>query len=560
MLLIRVSLALILVSLPTAASAADWLHELQAAAVARGSSPAVHWGPDPERYSSWTTHTNRLIPVYTFGAKGAGPGVDLSSYTGPSSVYRSEERLRHLFQGPVDECVCPDAEYLDQTNVFDLQYAALQAGKKHLFFVVFDGMDWETTRAASIWNLGRVTYAEGRGTGTHFQDYDADGTSQYGWMVTSPARDGAQVDVDDQQVKNPWRGLAGGYCSRLGGLTPWTSPAEPRYLVAGPDRADLRHAYTDSASSATSMTSGIKTYNNAINVNAYGARQITIAHHAQRAGHRVGVVTSVPISHATPASAYAHNVHRDDYQDLSRDLLGLPSVSHPEQPLPGMDVVIGSGFGVDKVDNAAQGENFVPGNDYLTDRDLAAIDADRGGRYVVSIRTPGVRGDAQLLAAARRAAQERKRLFGFYGVGGNISHVSGVLPYASADGDFQPAPGVDGKEIKYSIGDVTENPTLADMTRAALLVLSEGRRGFWLLVEAGEVDWANHSNNLDASVGAVNSGDAAVRVISEWVEAHSSWEESLMIVTSDHGHYLVLDRPELLVPGAIVDDERRPQD
>jgi alkaline phosphatase len=323
------------------------MHELQSAAVSRRSSPAAHWGPDARQYSSWTSHTNRLLPVYTFGTLGAGPGVDLTSYTGANSVYRSDDRLLRLYHGPVEECVCPEAEYLDQTNIFDLQYAALQAGKKYIFLVVFDGLDWETTRAASIWNLQRVAYAEGRGSGTHFQDYDAGGTSQYGWMVTSPYRDGTQVDVNSQRVKNPHRGLPGGYCSRLGGLTPWSSPTEPRYLVAGPDRAELRHAYTDSASSATSMTTGIKTYNDAINVDGYGDQQATIAHHAQRAGRRVGVVTSVPISHATPAAAYAHNVHRDDYQDLSRDLLGLPSVSHPDQPLPGLDVVIGSGYGVE---------------------------------------------------------------------------------------------------------------------------------------------------------------------------------------------------------------------
>ena len=70
--------------------------------------------------------------------------------------------------------------------------------------------------------------------------------------------------------------------------------------------------------------------------------------------------------------------------------------------------------------------------------------------------------------------------------------------------------------------------------------------GFWLMVEAGDVDWANHDDNIDNSIGAVNSGDAAVKTITDWVERHSNWTESLMIVTADHGHYLVLERPELL--------------
>ena len=85
------------------------------------------------------------------------------------------------------------------------------------------------------------------------------------------------------------------------------------------------------------------------------------------------------------------------------------------------------------------------------------------------------------------------------------------------------------------------------MTAAALDVLSNRPEGFWLMVESGDVDWANHDDNLDNSIGAVNSGDAAVRVITDWVERHSNWNETVLIVTADHGHYLVLDRPEDLI-------------
>jgi alkaline phosphatase len=85
------------------------------------------------------------------------------------------------------------------------------------------------------------------------------------------------------------------------------------------------------------------------------------------------------------------------------------------------------------------------------------------------------------------------------------------------------------------------------MTSAAITVLSSNPRGFWLMVEPGDVDWGNHDNNIDNSIGAVISGDRAVKTITDWVEAHSNWKESLLIVTADHGHYLVLDQPELLI-------------
>jgi len=51
-------------------------------------------------------------------------------------------------------------------------------------------MDWQTTRAAAIYNEGKVSYDRGRGTGTHFQNYTAGGTTQFGFMVTSPHNEG----------------------------------------------------------------------------------------------------------------------------------------------------------------------------------------------------------------------------------------------------------------------------------------------------------------------------------------------------------------------------------
>ncbi len=87
------------------------------------------------------------------------------------------------------------------------------------------------------------------------------------------------------------------------------------------------------------------------------------------------------------------------------------------------------------------------------------------------------------------------------------------------------------------------------MTKAALTVLSQNDKGFWLMVESGDVDWANHDNNLDTSIGSVLSGDAGVRGLTEWVGQNGGWDEAALIVAGDHGHYLVLDQPELLIDG-----------
>lgn len=516
----------------------------QAEAIAAGKSAAAYWGLAPDDYKQWGTHSNRLVPVYTFGTAGGGAGIDLTSYIGANSVYRSEAGVRRLYGYVPDGTVNEAAQWLDQTNIADLQRAAVAAGRRYVFLVVFDGMDWQTTQAAAVFNQGKVTYTSGRGSGTRFQSYTAGGTSQFGFMVTSPHNDGTKTNVDTQKVDNPGGTVRGGYCAAAGGQFPWTMAPDMGYLIGKPADGTPKHAYTDSASSATSMTAGIKTYNNAINVDPAGQPVSTVFHEAQEAGFRVGVVSSVPVSHATPACAYAHNVTRKDYQDISRDMLGLPSIAHPVQALPGLDVVIGGGFGTRKETSTTQGANYESGNLYLADSDLAKVDVANGGRYVTDVSVAGENAGRRLRRAAKRAAKDGKRLLGFYGIG----RYNGHLPFQTANGDYKPVAGR-GKAESYSQAELDANPSIRQMTQAAITVLSADKQapGFLLMVEAGDVDWANHDNNIDNSIGALNSGDQAVRSIIKWVEANSNWEESLMIVTADHGHYFHLTNPEALL-------------
>ena len=557
----RVVAVMCLWCLATSAVGADHIRDLQTAAIEANKADFGHWGHDAANYKHWGSHTNRLIPIYTFGTltprgtSGEFGPVDLRNFNGANSAYRSEEKLKRLYGRVPANTLNPSAEYLDQTNIYDLQRAAFDSGKKYVFLVIFDGMDWDTTRAAAIHKMQSIAYTSGRGTGLHMQDYTASGSTQFGLMCTSPHNAGTKSDPDQQTVLNPGGTLFGGYNVEHGGPNPWTPGNDPPYLISKSANKAFLHAYTDSSSSASSMTAGLKTYNDGVNMDYAGQPVRTIAHWAQEQGYSVGTVTSVPISHATPACAYAHNVERDDYQDLTRDMLGLKSIVHPEQPLPGLDVVIGAGFGDVRAKDGTEatekepatrpaGANFVPGNAYLTDADLKAVDVRNGGKYVTAVRAKGVNGQQRLQEAAREAATSNKRLFGFYGVG-KTKH----LPFATADGEFNPTIGRAGKDKteKYTPADLIENPKLTDMASAAIDVLSQNKRGFWLMVESGDVDWANHDNNLDSSIGAVLSGDAAVKTITDWVEQHSNWNESLLIVTADHGHYLVLEKPELLI-------------
>jgi alkaline phosphatase len=517
----------------------DHLRCLQTDAMARGTAAWGHWGLNDARYSGWTKHSNRLVPIYTFG-------LSLDAVSGRHSVYRNRAKIEALYGRLPEGTFNPRAEYFDQTDIYRLQKQAIDSGKKHLVLLIFDGMDWQTARAAAVYASGQP-YESGRGSGLSFQDYRGVETD-FGYFVSSPLNDKTKADVDAQTVINPGGVIPGGYDFRRGGSSPWAAPPEPAYLIG--ESLEQKQAVTDSAASATAMCCGAKTFNDAINVDGNGRQLVPLARELQQQGFAVGVVTSVPLSHATPAAAYANNVWRDDYQDLTRDMLGLPSISHRQQPLPGVDVLLGAGWGQNGLLPDGQGSNFVPGNRYLTHDDLQQVDVDGGGRYVIAQRTAGAKGAELLAAAAESARGGKHRLLGFFGVR------SGHLPFQTADGNFNPAPGVAMTAEFYSDADVDENPTLADLTQAALDVLSENKTGFWLMVEAGDVDWANHDDNLDSSIGAVLSGDKAFRAITAWAERNDCWDDTAVIVTADHGHFLVLDNPAALVPAERLAKDR----
>jgi alkaline phosphatase len=522
-------------------AAPDRIRQMQADAEAAGRASWGYWGDQPRKYVSHSSHSNRLIPVYSFG-------MNLDAVSGTNSVYRDAGKLESLYGRLPDHTLNPEAEYFDQTDIYRLQMAAADAGKKIIVLVVFDGMDWHTTRTAAIATRGRVEYSEGRGTGFSFQDY-GNAPTDFGFCVTSPANDKTTFDVDAQAVKNPGGEVPGGYDPTRGGSTPWDRRASLTYLI-GKDR-DVPHAYTDSAASAMSLCTGRKSYNDAINVDVDGDHVEPIARTLQQRGYVVGAVSSVPASHATPACSYANNVTRDDYHDIARDLVGLPSIAHRAEPLPGLDVVIGGGFGVRAEEEKDQGANFEPGLKYVAGSTLAAIDSAQGGRYRLALRTPGRSGREVLAEAAADATSRGLRLFGLFGA------AEGHLPFQTANGDHDPAAGnlptddeeVDalrkkyGSAIRYTEADLVENPSLAEMATTAMDVLA-ARGRFWLMLEAGEVDWASHANNIDNAIGAVRSGDAAVKAVFDWIERHQAWDDAVVIVTSDHGHAFVLTEPE----------------
>jgi alkaline phosphatase len=263
--------------------------------------------------------------------------------------------------------------------------------------------------------------------------------------------------------------------------------------------------YTDSAASATALYTGIKTSNGRVSVSHDAAdRLFSIAEAAKTLGKGVGAVTTVPVSHATPGVWTSHNDDRGNAYAIADEAFfgdpnttGLPSEKHygggRGPSLPTVDVLIGD-----------RSDGYV--NSSI--RDKLARESGQPGKFILVERQAGQDGGTNLLKAANDPGTTK--------LAGLFDQV-----YHHANG----------------LGFDYENPTLADSTRAALIVLNRNPNGFVLLVEGGAVDWASHANNMDLMIGEQIDFDNAVQTVIDWVENPSngsSWTNTLVIITADH--------------------------
>jgi len=113
-----------------------------------------------------------------------------------------------------------------------------------------------------------------------------------------------------------------------------------------------------------------------------------------------------------------------------------------------------------------------------------------------------------------------------------------LLGIVRTNGDVPP---VDGdaddpqfSENRFTKGTVEAIPTLSEMTLGALNILAQNDKGFYLMVEGGNIDHANHGNNAANSVLEFTGFSKAIEAAIQWVETYSSWDETIMIVTADH--------------------------
>ncbi|WP_227497172.1 alkaline phosphatase [Planctomonas psychrotolerans] len=262
----------------------------------------------------------------------------------------------------------------------------------------------------------------------------------------------------------------------------------------------VKEGPTDSAAAATAFGTGVKTTNGTIGFDPAGNRLLTIGQQAKEAGKKVGLVTSVPFNHATPAGFIAHNATRSDYHGLATEMINS-----------GADVLIGGGH-PDYTDAGVRRASSYGAGSWISQADFARVSSGRTGfTYIES------RAQFEAVAAGTNVPD---RLFG-------LARVAQTFQYGR--------PGAsDLTALPHAYPPIRDVPSLETAAEAALNVLDTGDEGFFLMVESGAVDWAGHNNRLPRIIEEQLAFNAAAEAVDAWVEENSSWEETLVIVTADH--------------------------
>lgn len=225
---------------------------------------------------------------------------------------------------------------------------------------------------------------------------------------------------------------------------------------------------TDSAASGTAMATGYKTRNEMISISPEGDTLRTIYEYAEESGMSTGLVATSSITHATPAVFVSHVLKRGMQAEIAKQMTKS-----------GVDVMIGGGWAY-----------FVPSNIQGSKRtdDLDLISA-------LKERMPVVRSI------------------------GEMNSLSGT---ASAAVFLAPRECPPASEREYS---------LADLTSKAIELLSAGKKGFILMVEGSQIDWAGHDGDVEGTLNEMIDFDGAVGAALDFAEKDG---RTLVIMTADH--------------------------
>jgi len=261
----------------------------------------------------------------------------------------------------------------------------------------------------------------------------------------------------------------------------------------------------DSAGTATAMFSGVKTragmlgldgtaaYNVCAPASIQAASVTSLADWATGEGKEVGVVSTARLTHATPGAMYSHCPMRDWEADVN-----LPTDS------------------VGCIDIATQ-----------------LIESMEEGKVVVALG--GGRRNFQTVENGGR--RSLKDLVNRWRQEENQHYMETSDDLASWDRSGRALGLFSMSHMDYEVERTSEQPSLAEMTRAALERLERAPNGFLLMVEGGRIDHAHHANRAKMAMEETLALEEAVEVAMSLTKK----EETLTIVTADHSHAVTIN-------------------
>ena len=241
------------------------------------------------------------------------------------------------------------------------------------------------------------------------------------------------------------------------------------------ETASASSIVTDSAAASSSWGGGVRVPNGSLNVGANGEEYLPILQKFKRAGKMTGCVTTVPITHATPAGFCVSTKSRGSQEEIAEQYLNLD-----------FDVMMGGG------------------NQYFS----AEKRKDKKDMYA-AFRLKGwqvARNRNEMLAAS-----PNQKILGIFG--------EDSLPYYV--------------DRNSDAAQQNDNPSLAEMTQKAIDRMKSHKNGFVLQVESGKVDWAAHANDISGLIHDQIEFDEAIKIAIDFAEKD---QDTLVIITTDHGN------------------------
>ncbi|WDE03146.1 alkaline phosphatase [Thalassomonas viridans] len=231
--------------------------------------------------------------------------------------------------------------------------------------------------------------------------------------------------------------------------------------------AQVSGVVTDSAAGATALATGIKSYNGAIGVDVDKKPLESVLVWAKKQGKKTGIVVTSRINHATPASYLSHNESRRNYDEIAD--------SYVDDTLNGQfkaDLMLGGGW-----------KHFI-----REDRNLVNEFKQAGFHYLDSY-------------AGLSKLPKNQPVLGLFADAG--------LPWALDD---------------------SNKHRLSAMTKAATAHL-ENKNGYFMLIEASQVDWGGHSNDIAAAMAEMDDLAKTLEFLETYVEKNPN---TLVVLTADH--------------------------